>query len=388
MSRTWSGASALAIAACLCSSPLRAQGPSGRTLEFTGLVLVNGFSNNNTVNNSDVPQFVVPDTATRRGGLGGTARQTRLGVFLTQPAVLGGTFSGEVDVDFYGGQLGNGGRTMPVLRLRRLVARVNWRRAEVMVAQEAPLVTEVNPRSLASIGTPGFVTAGNLWFWMPQIRGTVEVGDAVRVAVQGAVIAPMTGDPQGNFTTQPDAAEKSDRPFLQGRVRLGWGDPSDGNEIGVGVHQGWFVESDTSLHSSQAIAVSGRARFGIVEVRGEWYTGQGLAALGGGGIGRNLSPVDSLPLEDQAGWVQVNLRPRPDWEFGAGAGYDEPQRSQLDDTNAQQRLRNVAWAVYTTWQPAGPILVGFEYRRIETEYGGATGTLANDHFNLAAGFRF
>ena len=372
----------------LCGPALAAQGAAQRTIEFTALVLLNGFSNSATLNNSDVPQFVVPDTAGRRGGLGGTARQTRLGVLLTQPGVLGGTFSGEVDADFYGGQLGNGGRTMPVLRLRRIVARVNWRRAEVMVAQEAPLVTELNPRSLASLGTPGFVTAGNLWFWMPQIRGTVEVGEAVRVALQAAVIAPMTGDPQSTFTTQPDAAEKSDRPFLQGRLRLAWGDPGDVNEIGVGIHQGWFVESATSLHSSQAIAVSGRARFGIAEIRGEWYSGQGLAALGGGGIGRNLSPVDGQPLEDRAGWVQLNLRPRAVWEIGAGAGYDEPEPAQLDDADPTQRLRNVAWAVYTTWAPAGPILLGLEYRRIETEYGGARGTLANDHLNVQAGFRF
>jgi hypothetical protein len=376
-----------AAVACLCAPALVAQG-SSRTIEFTGLVLLNGFSNNNSVNNSDVPQFVVPDTATRRGGLGATARQTRLGVLLTQGGVLGGTFTGEVDADFYGGQLGNGGRTMPVLRLRRIVARVNWRRAEVMVAQEAPLVTEINPRSLASLGTPGFVTAGNLWFWMPQIRGTYEFGEGIRFALQGAVVAPMTGDPQGVFTTQPDAAERSDRPFLQGRVRLGWGDPGAGNEVGVGVHQGWFVETDTSLHESRALAVSGKARFGIAEIRGEWYTGQGLAALGGGGIGRNLSPVTGEPLEDRAGWVQLNLRPRPVWEFGGGVGIDEPEATQLDDTDPAQRLRNLAWAVYTTWQPAGPILLGFEYRRIETEYGGATGTLTNDHFNLQAGFRF
>jgi hypothetical protein len=376
-----------AAVACLCAPALVAQG-SSRTIEFTGLVLLNGFSNNNSVNNSDVPQFVIPDTATRRGGVGATVRQTRLGVLLTQGGVLGGTFTGEVDADFYGGQLGNGGRTMPVLRLRRIVARVNWRRAEVMVAQEAPLVTEINPRSLASLGTPGFVTAGNLWFWMPQIRGTYEFGEGIRFALQGAVVAPMTGDPQGVFTTQPDAAERSDRPFLQGRVRLGWGDPGAGNEVGVGVHQGWFVETDTSLHESRALAVSGKARFGIAEIRGEWYTGQGLAALGGGGIGRNLSPVTGEPLEDRAGWVQLNLRPRPVWEFGGGVGIDEPEATQLDDTDPAQRLRNLAWAVYTTWQPAGPILLGFEYRRIETEYGGATGTLTNDHFNLQAGFRF
>jgi hypothetical protein len=378
----------LAAAALFCGSPLAAQGAPGRTLEFTGLVIVNGFSNSNTVNNADVPQWTLPDTAARRGGVGGTARQTRLGLFLTQPDVLGGTFSGEVDVDFFGGQLGDGGRTMPLLRLRRLVARVNWRRAEVMVAQEAPLISEISPRSLASIGIPGFAGAGNLWFWMPQVRATVEFGEGARVALQGAVIAPMTGDPQGTFTTQPDSAELSDRPFLQGRVRLGWGDPSDGNEVGVGVHQGWLVETDTSLHSSQAIAVSGRARFGKAELRGEWYTGQGLAVLGWGGIGRNLSPVDGQPLEDQAGWVQLNLRPRPIWEFGAGVGYDEPQRSQLDETNPAQALRNLVWAIHATWQPSGPIVLGFAYQRIETEFGGATGTLTNDHLNLQAGFRF
>ena len=57
-----------AVLACLGARALPAQ-DAPRTLEFTGLVLVNGFSNSNTVNNSDVPQFVVPDTAARRGGL-------------------------------------------------------------------------------------------------------------------------------------------------------------------------------------------------------------------------------------------------------------------------------------------------------------------------------
>src|SRR5438093_8837141 len=34
--------------------------------------------------------------------LGGTIRQTRLGLLVTDPDVLRGSFSGEVDVDFYG----------------------------------------------------------------------------------------------------------------------------------------------------------------------------------------------------------------------------------------------------------------------------------------------
>ncbi len=379
--------SALACAA-LPLARLPAQGASERTVEFTGLVLMNGFWNDNSVNNSDVPQFVVRDTAARRGGLGGTARQTRLGVFVTQPDVLGGVFLGEVDVDFFGGQLGNAGRTFPLVRLRRFVARVNWRRGEVLVGQEAPLITELNPRSLASIGVPGYVTAGNLWFWMPQVRASWEAGSTARIGLQAAVIAPMTERNQGTFATQPDSAELTNRPFLQGRVRLAWGDPGETSEIGVGAHQGWLVESDSTLASSQAVAVSARVRFRRVELLGEWYTGQAVAVLGGGGIGRNISAVTGEPLDDTGGWGQIVLRPTPLWEIGAGAGYDEPDQAQVDGSNPAERLRNLVYAVHALWRPAGPLVVGGEVRHIETKYGGATGTLTNTHVNLQAGFRF
>ena len=59
--------------------------------------------------------------------IGATIRQTRLGVSITESDVLGGDFSGEVDVDFFGGQQpSSGGRTFPLLRLRRAFATVTW----------------------------------------------------------------------------------------------------------------------------------------------------------------------------------------------------------------------------------------------------------------------
>src|SRR5690242_20845527 len=140
-----------------------------RTVEFTGLVLVNGFFTNARVNNVDVPQFV--DTLAPAGAAGGTIRQTRLGVFVTDPDVLHGTFSGEVDVDFYGGQQpSTGGRTFPLLRLRRAVGIVSWPHAQLLFGQESPLVAERSPRSLASVGFPDFAASGNLWLWLPQFR--------------------------------------------------------------------------------------------------------------------------------------------------------------------------------------------------------------------------
>src|SRR2546425_759497 len=112
---------ALPLAAKTPPSP---PAPAKRTVELTGLVLVNGFFTNARVNNSDVPQFA--DSLPSASAIGGTIRQTRLGLLVTDPDVLRGSFSGEVDVDFYGGQQpSSGGRTFPLLRLRRAVGIVS-----------------------------------------------------------------------------------------------------------------------------------------------------------------------------------------------------------------------------------------------------------------------
>src|SRR5206468_2369182 len=167
---------ALPLAAQTPPSP---PAPAKRTVELTGLVLVNGFFTNARVNNSDVPQFA--DSLPSATAIGGTIRQTRLGLLVTDPDVLRGSFSGEVDVDFYGGQQpSSGGRTFPLLRLRRAVGIVSWPHAQLLFGQESPLVAERSPRSLASVGNPDFATAGNLWLWLPQFRATLEQGYTLR----------------------------------------------------------------------------------------------------------------------------------------------------------------------------------------------------------------
>src|SRR5881392_2477485 len=202
---------ALPLAAQTPPSP---PAPAKRTVELTGLVLVNGFFTNARVNNSDVPQFA--DSLPSASAIGGTIRQTRLGLLVTDPDVLRGSFSGEVDVDFYGGQQpSSGGRTFPLLRLRRAVGIVSWPHAQLLFGQESPLVAERSPRSLASVGTPDFATAGNLWLWLPQFRATLEQGYTLRLAEQVAVLAPTSGTAQGLFTTQPDSAERSRRPICR-----------------------------------------------------------------------------------------------------------------------------------------------------------------------------
>jgi len=359
---------------------------SRMSLEFTGRVLVTGFSNSRRVNNVDDPQFVRPDTASGlpQGGAGMAIRQTSLGLAVNAPQVFGGSFHGDLDVDFYGGQQpSTGGRTFPLLRLRTARAMVKWTHGELMIGQDAPLIASGNPTSLAALGTPDFAGAGNLWLWLPQVRAGLETGGSVSIGIQGAVLAPTSGDPANAFDTDDDVAEHSSRPYLQGRVHVRWGADEMAGDIGVGVHQGWLATKGDSLLTSSAVAIDFKLPLtSWFELRGEGYRGQALKGLGGGGIGQGTG-LNGVPVHDEGGWAQVNFKPSSRLLLGAGYGMDDPRDSDLGPGS---RLKNVVREAHIHVRPGGPFVFGVEYRRLETTY--STGMLANDHVNLSLGIEF
>jgi hypothetical protein len=358
------------------------------SVELSGLVLVNAFYNNAKVNNSDVPLFVdtlvTPgDTALPVSHLGAAVRQTRIGLSVSGARALGATLSGELQLDFYGGQLpSSGGRTRPLLRVRTAAFKLDWPHVGVLVGQESPLVAPHNPVSFASVGFPGFTNSGNLWLWIPQVRLTLETGRNIRVGLQGAALAPMVPVAQPFLETQADTAERSRRPTVEGRLYAGWSSDDAESQIGLGVHRGWIARPGDSLATSEAFTADWRLAFlgGKVTLLGEaFFEGQALGGLGGGGIGQNLNAA-GVPVRTRGGWAQLNLRPTFEWELGGGAGFDNPVNSDL---GPGRRLRNLAYSGHLHWRPGGGLLIGFEFRRIETTY--PAGTLAVNHLNWFAG---
>jgi hypothetical protein len=369
----------------------RVEPRSGSHVELSGLVLVNGFFNNARVNNSDVPQIVMPPDpalALPASHGGATVRQSQIALTADVPELAGGSFHGELDVDFFGGQQPSpGGRTWPLLRVRRIRAEIEWPHSWVMFGQEAPPIAEINPSSLAQIGLVGFARSGNLWLWLPQVRAGAEVGTTVKVGIEGSVLAPLAADPTGvgALFTQPDRAERSRRPNLEGRLRLRWDEPQSSGEISLGGHYGWLAKNQDTLVTSRAVAASARfTATRYLELRGEVFAGQALAGLGGGGIGQNLG-VGMVPVRAKGGWAQLNVRPHPAVEVGGGYGLDDPDDADLDPATAL--LRNLSWEGHVQWRPA-PLVLGVEFRRLETTYGPAIGTLLAHHVNVAAGFEF
>lgn len=353
---------------------------SDARLELSGRVMVAAFGNSRRVNNVDNPQFVRQDTTPGAPvrGVGMAVRQTRLGLAARVADVMGGAFSGDLDVDFYGGQQpSSGGRTFPLLRLRTARGFVRWSRAELMLGQETPLVSGVNPVTPAAVGTPEFATAGNLWLWLPQVRVGVHSSGAVRLGIQAAVLAPTSGDAAAAFDTDYDLAERSQRPFVQARASAQWGAPELAREIGCGMHQGWLMPATTRVASNAIACDAMLPMTEWLELRGEAFVGQGLRGLGGGGIGQNFTTANAS-LKSKGGWAQLNLRPTFALRLGAGCGVDHPDALVT-------RRRNDACSAYAL-RTAGPVFVAAELRRLRTEY--STGRYTNDHVTLATGFEF
>jgi len=357
-------------------------------VELSGMVLANGFSNNARVNNTDNPQFVLSPqdtTGLPNAAAGGTVRQSRIGLSVSGSRALGAMLSADLQLDFYGGQQPSaGGRTFPLPRIRTAFARLDWAHVGLLIGQETQVISPHTPSSFAAVGIPEFTDAGNLWFWLPQARLTAEIGTSPRVGLQWAAMAPNLGTAQTSFTTVADSAEKSQRPFVQSRVYIGWGDGDAESQIGFGVHYGWIATSGDSLLTSEALTADLRLALGekVLLLAEGFYNGQALAGLGGGGIAQSFG-LNGVPVNTRGGWVQLNLRPTFAWELGGGYGMDDPDDTDLPATG---RLKNVIIEGHLHWKPGGGLTIGAAFRRLTTTY--ATGDLSANVINLFSGVSF
>lgn len=376
-------------------------------LELSGRVMTNSYYDNARFNSSEVPLFVretsAPPVGTRTGTagsrvFGASIRQTMLGASLGVDSVLGGSFVGDIDIDFFAAPSpGVDAFPTPRPRLRTVRAQLTWAKTEVMVGADGPLIADVDPASVATVGLPGFTAAGNLWNWLPQARVSRELfvttmgATTLRWGAQVAVLAPTSGDVHPSELDGVDAGDRAVRPSLEGRARVRWGAndaPDDQRgEVGIGVHVGWLRISGDTLTTSSATALS--MRVGLthgLSVRGEVYRGRAVRGLGGGAVGQNfgiaaVGQTLGAPLRNTAGWAQLLAQLRPTLATGLGCGVDA-----VNTADRPERQRNASCAANIAWHPTQPVILGFEIRTLATQY--ASGTRRGSQINLAAGFEW
>ncbi len=364
-------------------------------VELSGMVLVNAFYDGARMNSADVPGWVSRNqdtTGLPNASVGGSMRQTRLGITVSGVRAIGADLGADLQLDFFSGfPLTGDDRFFTPPRIRTANLRLDWPHVGILVGQEAPLVSQQSPVTYAQIGWPGFWGAGNLWEWTPQARVTFELGTRFRVGVQAAALDPVQfKDEAWQTPVAADAGEKSGRPAVEGRLYFDWGDDQSESVIGFGVHRAWLATAGDTMLSSQAVTADFRiVLFGILTLSGEAFSGQALAGLGDGGIDQSFGP-QGQPIRTKGGWGQVNVQIASGWEFGGGYGMDDPDDTDLLQSDgtlpAGARLKNVAYQGHLHWKPGGGLLLGAEIWRFQTTY--PQGEIGASHINVFAGVMF
>jgi hypothetical protein len=357
-----------------------------------GTLYFNGFANSDAVNNQDVPLWVTGGP----GDLSATARQTRLGLRVAAPPVLGAKTTAVVETDFFGGFPAIGtGENFGQVRLRLALARLEWARTTLVIGQDWMVFAPVNPASLASAAIPGVAAGGNPWARIPQVRLERRLGP---VLAQGAALAPQSGDFSAAFLAQPNSGALSEQPYLQARVALtsaSWLGSKRAAAVGLSGHHGQS-RIVASARPPQDLASNGIAADWSVPLgrhaalSGEAYAGENLAGFQAGvfqGVNPDASGAtpSARAIASRGGWAQLAIAPAGRRVSGSVAlGIDDPDDDDLQSTPARNwRLENRVAAVALNVRCSPQLTFGAEYRRFETTFA-STGERDGHHVNLAA----
>lgn len=365
-------------------------------LSLYGSVLSNTYFNTHDSSENAAPRTALPESPYgKSGSLGSTLRQTQLGLSMIGPKIGDARLSADVDFDFFGGAAGEyENNVLGALRMRTASVILDGPRTSFAAGLMSPMISPLNPASLAAVYYPALGESGNLWQWRPQMiftrRTSIREGDDL--ILQAGLMMPF-GETVYGIPIQG-------RPGYETRIAFAHGPDSDRRtEIGFGA---WFdrrslsyrrtvdsyaATSDWSIPLNRRLTLSGEAFYGRSITLGQ---------PGGGDISGAFAftgPLDDPStsvrgIHSAGGWFQLGARATSRLEFNFAFGVSDPRnrdlRSGLFDKTTL--LNNQTFSVNSIYHLRSDFAIAFEYRRLRTNYPGAA--TAGDHLNLALGFFF
>ncbi len=358
-------------------------------IRLSGIVLFNLFGNSGSVDNQDVPGWATrPDPGETNGSVGGTLRQSIIGLEAFGPEFLGARTSANVNFDFGGGFPGvYNGVDSGLVRLRTAAVRLDWKDTSIVAGQDTLFISPFAPTSFASLIVPPLSYAGNLWAWTPQLRveHRFELSQGSKITVQGGFLDNLTGQPPENdyytYYRTPGAGEQTRQPAYAGRVA--YSHPIFGQTFTIGaagyysrqnwgfdrIVNGWAGMMDASVPLGKMFTLSG-----------SFYRGAAIGGLGGA-LGRSVvydgplySPGTEVnPLNTVGGWAQLKYRATPKLEFNGAFGQDSPFAADVRYFGSM--AQSYAPAYYTAnrsafgnviFRPRSDLLFAAEYRRLRS----------------------
>jgi hypothetical protein len=373
---------------------------------LSGVVLMNAFRNAGTSDDLDFPNYAestAPGAA--QSSLGATLRQTEIGLEIFGPTLAGAKSSASVRFDFAGGFPSTpNGVNFGLVRMQTASLRLDWEHTSVIAGQDSLFISPLSPTSFASLATPAFAYAGNLWGWTPQLRveRRVDLADQQTLTLQGGILDNLDWEPPNNqFFRSASAGEQSGQPAYA--VRTAWSRPVFDHPLSFGV-AGYYGRQNWSW-GRDVDAWAGMADWQIPILRrltlsGEFYRGRGVGGLGAG-IGRAVlfggNPFDPSTsirgLDAAGGWTQVKFQLTPKLELNGVFAEDNAFASDIrgfaiDANNFDTIMgRNHGALGNLVYRPRSDLLLSTEFRRLHTFPVYSSSNVTNQ-VNLAMGILF
>ena len=370
-----------------------------------GIVLMNAFRNVGGSDNLDFPDYAEPVTpGSPQASLGATLRQSEIGLEIFGPTVAGAKTSADIQMDFAGGfpTIGNG-VNFGIARLQTASVHLDWEQTSMVAGQDALFISPLSPTSFASLATPAFAYAGNLWAWTPQLRveHRFELSDRQNITLQAGVLDNLDWEQNYNpFLRTVQAGEQSGQPAYA--LRTAWSRPLQDRPLSLGV-AGYYGRQNWSSER-YVDAWAGMADWQIpllprVGLSGEFYRGRAIGGLGAaigtsvvyGSNDYGVSPLRGL--DTAGGWAQLKFQLTPKLELNGVVSEDDAFTAGIrgfatDANNGGEILgRNRGALGNLVFRPRSDLLLAAEFRRLHTFPVYDPGSATNQ-VNLSIGILF
>jgi hypothetical protein len=376
-------------------------------VRLSGIVLLDMFGVRGSLDSVDVPEIAVQrQPFESAGSLGGSLRQSQIGLEAFGPEILGAHTSANIRFDFAGGFPNEpNGVSEGLVRLRTGTIRFDWKNTSVIAGQDYLFFVPLAPTSMASLAVPALSYSGNLWSWTPQIRveHRIALSDRSSLSLEAGILDSFSGDLPGAGAVDryPSWGEMSGLPAFAGRVA--WTHALFGQNLSVGTGgyfgrqfwgfgrhvNGWVSTTDVTLPLGK-----------IVEFSGMFFRGSALGGLGGA-IGQDVLFSGSLVnpaatfvgLDSMGGWAQLKFKLRPNFEVNGAFGEDNPFASELRKYPASASYygslfsRNLSPFANFIYRPRSDVVLSLEYRYLRTSVFGSGSNTANI-VNASVGYLF
>ena len=350
-----------------------------------GIVLMNAFRNIGSSDNFDLPTLALPvPPGTPQATLGATLRQSQIGLEIFGPTFAGARTSADVQMDFAGGfpNIGNG-TNFGIVRLQTASIRFDWEHTSVVAGQDSLFISPLSPTSFASLATPAFAFAGNLWGWTPQVRieHRFSLSDQQTVTMQAGFFDNLDWEyPPNSYFRAPQSGELSGQPAYG--FRTAWSRPVYAHPLSLGV-AGYFGRQNWTW-DRYVDAWAGMADWQLpilprLSLSGEFYRGRGIGGLGGGigasivyGGNPNLAYTPIHGVDSAGGWSQLKLQITPKIELNGAVSQDDAFTANIrgfafDADNFGRIIgRNRGLLGNVIYRPRSDLILSGEFRRLHT----------------------